>query len=121
MLVCVFLFVYLCVMCVCVHLYVRGCACCFRYNYVAMALILGSFGKLFVFFTLVWNYSAIIYTTLLDLYIFASQAMALQGTPLLLLFFFLLCAFESLDQYCLLFCSSVLSLSSVCVQVCAFR
>jgi len=49
-----------------------------RYNYLAMTLILGSFGKLFVFFTLVWYYNPVIYTVLLDLYIFASQAVALR-------------------------------------------
>jgi len=50
-----------------------------KYNYVAMAVILSSFGKVFAFLTMIWDYDHTpSFVTIVDIFVWTSNILALQ-------------------------------------------
>lgn len=55
-----------------------------RYNYLVMAIILSSFGKVFVFLMIIWNYDHYwINFFLIELFVFTSNVLAVRGLSFL--------------------------------------
>jgi hypothetical protein len=50
-----------------------------RYNYLVMAIILSSFGKVFVFLMMIWDYDIVTFTTLISLFVLTSNVLAVRG------------------------------------------
>lgn len=50
-----------------------------RYNYVSMALIISSFGKMLLILMVIWDYKQLEYSWLVSLIVLASNAEALSG------------------------------------------
>ncbi|KAI9489106.1 Arv1 protein [Zychaea mexicana] len=53
---------------------------CNRYNYVAMALVISSFGKMLLILMVIWDYKQLEYSYLVGLIVLASNTEALSGT-----------------------------------------
>lgn len=52
----------------------------FRYNYVSMALIISSFGKMLLILMVIWDYKQLEYSWLVSTIVLASNTEALSGT-----------------------------------------
>ena len=55
-----------------------------RYNYVSMALIISSFGKMLLILMVIWDYKQLEYSWLVGVIVLASNTEALSGTWTLL-------------------------------------
>jgi hypothetical protein len=53
-----------------------------RYNYISMALIISSFGKMLLIFMVIWDYKQLEYSWLVSIIVLASNTEALSGTEL---------------------------------------
>lgn len=50
-----------------------------RYNYVSMALIISSFGKMLLILMVIWDYKQLEYSWLVNIIVLASNTEALSG------------------------------------------
>ncbi|KAI8886913.1 Arv1-like protein, partial [Backusella circina FSU 941] len=58
----------------------RGLTLHIRYNYISMALIISSFGKMLLIFMVIWDYKQLEYSWLVSIIVLASNTEALSGT-----------------------------------------
>ncbi|ORX60282.1 Arv1-like protein [Hesseltinella vesiculosa] len=80
-------YLYILTLCVLVSLWIQETApvwwadhflCC-RFNYVAMTLVISSFGKMLLILMVIWNYEQLEYSWLVNLITLASNVEALSG------------------------------------------